>query len=392
MTTQTVVRNLRGLHPQWLSSTPHLSRTVQRNAFTLFAFLYTAVYRTVKIRGFHPSASAVTVLSAGSLVETELAISPTTYSLYMHELRGAGLVDYKAQTVSTPSNWNAHLPEKIRRAKRTPRALSTGTLMALRLLPGYSAVQLRWEDFEEYTRDFANDLVTGNTVAAYKAQLTEEDKTELKRRKLRWQHGLEKTGDIYIPKDWEQDVYVLSQFLLPSFESAKTPLLLSLQKIATAQNVPHWVQTLVLEDVLVLTEYEGDVLPAAIDMLAIRIRERLGDDPNSLVWHKVLWRLRALALSGQNRLQHFLDQVNSVWNSQQQGHVRNGPATLIARMKASGLWALLKTVGVKQTGSYSSIVREYPHDPVELDNEELDDEKLSDDELAFLKYATSAKK
>lgn len=388
-TAQAIAQNLRGLRKQWLNATPHLSRTLQINAFALFAFVYAAAYRSFTIRGFHPEASAATVLSAGSLVEVEFTVSPTTYSTYMKHLRAAGLLDYKSQTVSTPTNWNAHLPDEVRRSRQTPKALSAGTLTALRLRPGYSApVRLLWEDFEECTRDFNSDLVAGNTVVSYKASLTAEDRAAFKDRKQRWKHCLGKSGEIDIPETWIQDVYVLSQFLLPSIESAKTPLLLSLQKKAAAESEPHWVQTLALEDVFALPDVEGRFLAATIDTLAAKIKERLGDEPHTRVWHKVLWRLWALAVSGQNKLRHFVDQVNSVYEALQRSQIRNGSAVLIARMKQSGLWEQLNSVSVaipNHAGkAVSSNIEATPQDrrtPVELTAEQR----------AFLEYATSGK-
>lgn len=388
-TTRVIVQNLRGLHRQWLNATPHLSRTVQTNAFALFAFVYVAASRSFKVRGFHPDASAATVLSAGSLVEVEFPISPTTYSTYMKHFRAAGLVDYKSQTVPTPTNWNAHLPDEVRRSKRVPKALSAGTLMALRLQPGYSApVRLRWEDFEEYTRDFNSDLVAGNTVVGYKASLTTADKVVLKDRKQRWKRSLEKPGEIDIPEGWEQDVYVLSQFLLPSAESAKTPLLISLQKRAAVEDEPHWVQMLALEDVFALPDVEGRFLSTTIDTLATKIKERLGDEPTTRVWHKVLWCLWALAVSGQNKLQHFVDQVNAVSEALQRRQIRNGSAVLIARMKQSGLWEQLNSVSVtkpnragKASPSNVGATAQDRRAPVEL----------TADQRAFLEYATSVR-
>lgn len=385
--TAVIESNLSALREQWLAAADHLSRTVQLNAFTLFAYIYAAVYESFRLQGFTMRAASVTTHLSARLVQIEFATARASYTTYMKHLQKAGLVLYRPQSARTPWNWNAHLPEEMRRTRRTPDAICTGTLLAIRMLPGEKApVRYHWKDFEESPRDFYTDLATGNTVAAYERHLTTSDKSEAKLRKLRWKNSFQKNEPINLPTTWLADVQTVCAFALPSCSPAKTPLLISVQKFSEATELtPNWVQMLALEDVFTLPDVTPRDLPATINALALKLIERLGDDQDSKLWHWILWRLWALALTGRNYLGYFIDQVVSItYDAQRQSALKSNAAALISRLQRSGIWDELKNV---ELGSNS--IQSRRHRVSQEHNEEPVLMELRPEHLEYLQEITT---
>lgn len=339
-----IIYNLSGLREQWQAATPELSNTDRRNTFRLFMSLYAAAYRTFRIQGRTMRAGEATVHVPGRLLQIEFSLAPGSYSKYMKLLKAAGLVDYKSHTITSPANWNSHLSEAEaaeRGVRRGQQPLSTGSLITIRMLPGYTRpVRLRGEDFHNVPRDFKADLANGNTVKAYERGLTADYKAELKVRKARWQQA-QKNEHIDIPQEWSDDVKAVSQFMLPPDSPFKTPLVVSVQKISEPNTEPSWINDLGLEDVRSLPEMSSSTVAAEINTLAIQLAQHLGDTTGSTVWHLLLWRLWQRARAGEDRTEQFLSLVHGCVNEQARGTVKHAPAALISQLKQFGLWKWL---------------------------------------------------
>lgn len=317
--------------------------------WTTFKFLFAALLTSHVRRGFSLQASQTTGHLAVRLLCTELNLSPTTAYRHLDKLKAAGLLDFRSFKIAAPSDW---VPPAAKNqeseAVRAPQGpfkrpvLNTGTLIAVRLLPGFlKPVRLCKADFEVNPRDLHSDLQTGNTVTNYTASLTIEQKKAYKARKDRWK----KTGHISLPQEWFVDVKVLVDFTLPADWLGKAPLFISVQFSHIQSKASSLRGKLLPEDMFALPDLTPAVAREWIDAIGESIQGYLGDSKGKTVWHDVLWRLYRHSKHGKNRFQYFFDQLSRAKAEFDQRERRNPSASLIRglRQRENSFWDWLQS-------------------------------------------------
>lgn len=326
-----------------------LEHSLKSGVWTTFKFLFAALLTSHVRRGFSLQASQTTGHLAVRLLCTELSLSPTTAYDHLGKLKAAGLLDFRSFKVEAPSDW---VPPEVKnkeleavRAAQGPfkrPVLNTGTLIAIRLLPGFlKPVRLCREDFEVNPRDFHSDLQTGNTVTNYIASLEAEQKNDFKARKKRWRE----TGHISLPQEWFVDVKVLVDFTLPADWLGKAPLFISVQFSCTSPEPSSLRGKLDPQDMFSLPDLTPAVARDWIDAIGESIQVYLGDSKGKTVWHDVLWRLYRHSKHGKNRFQFFFDQLSRAKAEFDQRERYNPSASLIKglRQKENSFWDWLQS-------------------------------------------------
>lgn len=323
-----------------------LESGLKASVWGTYKFLFATLLASHVQRDFSLQASQTTGHLAVRLLCAELSMSPMTAYDHLDKLRMAGLLDYRSFKVSAPADWSR---VKIRAGKKPGTArnfltktLNTGTLIAIRLRPGYQQpVQLRSEDFEVSPRDLHADLQVGNTVANYQASLTPEQKVIHKARRVRWNA----TGQA-LPQEWMGDIAVLVNFSLPT-GSAPDQLFVPVQFPETPQDDAPDEQPeryYLLEDIRRLGGLRGSEAAELVGGVGDLIRATLGDTKGATVWYDVLWRLHRHARSGDDRTGLFHHELGRVVAEDRDGELRNPAAALIRRLSAveHGFWEWLQ--------------------------------------------------
>lgn len=262
-------------------------------------------------------------------------MSPTTAYDHLAKLKSAGLLDFRSFKTAAPQDWV--MPDRrkasgeAQKQSRQP-VLNTGTLVAIRLLPGFlKPVRLRKDDFEVIPRDLHSDLLTGNTVGNYTASLSTEQVNEYKARKARWKE----TGHIYLPQGWSVDIAVLVDFTLPAEWLGKAPLFVSVQFSSEEPEASSLRGKLLPEDMLSLPDLPPAVAREWIDAIGISIQEYLGDRKGQTVWHSILWQLYHHAKHGANRFSVLFDQLSRVKSEFDKRECSNPAASVIKRLRSA---------------------------------------------------------
>lgn len=310
-----------------------LDHNLKKGVWTTFKFLFATLLTSHVRRGFSIQAAQTTGHLAVRLLCVELSLSPTTAYDHLAKLKAAGLLDFRSFKTAAPQDWV--MPERgrgsgeLRKQLRQP-VLNTGTLVAIRLLPGFlKPVRLRKDDFEVSPRDLHSDLLTGNTVRNYTESLSTEQVNEYKARKARWKD----TGHIYLPQGWSVDIAVLVDFTLPAEWLGKAPLFVSVQFSSKVPEASSLRGKLLPEDMFSLPNLPPSVAREWIDAIGVSIQEYLGDRKGQTVWHGILWQLYRHAKHGANRFSVLFDQLSRVKSEFNKRECSNPAASVIKRLR-----------------------------------------------------------